>query len=307
MHRSNPIGFTCSVLFLAALGLGYLWSHRFPHRAQLWCTEAWLGAAALGGLFLWFHGMRLRMLIQGVPTSQIASAPQGYVELAGRATSAGSRLPGAAEFVLWKRTEIATRGLSRRSRDFPLGLVYVTTSTEVTDTPWCIEDASGQALVVPAGAEVICSRRDVQYSGDLKITTETIQAGDPLYVLGRFSTLRDETDVPAMTERLINDWKMDKDRRARFDTNRDGILNGSELLAMHGEARRVASAKAAETVAVDGSHIISAPADGRRFVIANYSPEKLARHYHWYLALGLALAIGGLAGSVALYRNMLVT
>ena len=109
MHRSNPIGLVCGMLFLAALWVMFAWSHALPRRLQFWSTEAWLIAAAFIGFFLWWHGMQLRNLIRGVPTSKIASAPQGYVELAGRAASAKRYFPGAEEFFLWKRTQIASR------------------------------------------------------------------------------------------------------------------------------------------------------------------------------------------------------
>lgn len=307
MHRSNPIGLVFGALFFAAMGLGYLWSHHFPRKVQLWSTEIWIGCIALAGCFLWWHGMRLRMLIKRLPTSRIASAPQGYVEIAGKAANAQRHFSDAADYYLWRRTEFASRYDASGFRLFPFNLFYTTTSVEVTDTPFCVEDESGQALIVPAGAEVICSRREVQYQGDDKVVRETILDGDPLYVLGNFATVRQDVDIVALTEKLISDWTMDKAQLKRFDTNGDGYLWGRELMAMQREARRVAEEKAGEARSTEGINVVSLPADGRRFVLSNLAPDKLAGHYHWYLGLGLAMALTGVAGSASFLRAYLAT
>jgi hypothetical protein len=154
MHRSNPIGLVCGMLFLAALWVVFAWSHALSRQLQFWSTEAWLMAATVLGFFLWWHGMQLRNLVLGVPTSKIASAPQGYVELAGRAASAKRFFPGTEEFYLWRRTQIATRLRASALREFPFNLFYTVISVDVTENPFCIKDGSGTALIVPVGAEV---------------------------------------------------------------------------------------------------------------------------------------------------------
>jgi hypothetical protein len=305
MHRSNPIGLVFGLLFLTAMVIVYLWSHQAPSRVQTWGTEAWIGAFTVAGFYLWWHGMRLRMLIEGIPTSRIVSAPQGYVELAGRAKSAKRHFSDASEFYLWKRTEFASRSGFSNARSFPFNLFYTTTSIEVTETPFCIDDGSGQAFIVPAGAEVICSRREVQYLGDDKVIRESILDGDPLYVLGSFVTTQQGVDIVALTEQLVNDWKMDKEQLKRFDTNGDGYLWGRELMALHREARRVAEERAADSAGTQGVHLVSSPADGRRFVISNFAAEKLAGHYRWYLALGLAMFFTGVGGAISFFRAYL--
>jgi hypothetical protein len=206
---------------------------------------------------------------------------------------------------LWKRTEFATRADTSGFRFFPFNLFYKTTSVEVTSAPFCIEDASGHALVVPAGAEVICSRREVEYQGDDKVVRETILDGDPLYVLGNFSTVRQDIDIVALTEKLIHDWTMDKEQFKRFDTNGDGYLWGRELMAMHKAARRLAEERAGESAGMEGVHIVSLPAHGRQFVLSNLAPDKLAGHYRWYLGVGLAMALAGIGGSASFLRTYL--
>lgn len=303
MHRSNPIGLVCGVLFLAALCVLYVWSHPLPRRWQFWSTEAWLIAATACGFYLWRHGMQLRNLVRSVPTSRIASAPQGYVELAGRAASANRYFPGAGEFYLWRRTQIATRLRNSDFRAFPFNLFYTANSVEVSDNPFCIEDGSGTALILPLDAEVICSRRETDYDGDRKIIRESILDGDPLYVLGHFITIRQDVDVAATAEELVNDWKMDRDQIKRFDSNRDGYLSGRELLDMHRAARNIADQKAADAAETAGLNTLSRAPDGRRFVISTFLPEQLAGHYQWYLSVGLAMFLAALIGSVLFYRG----
>jgi len=303
MHRSNPIGLVCG-MFLAALGVVFVWSHALPRRLQFWSTEAWLTAASAAGFFLWWHGMHTRNLVLGVPTSKIASAPQGYVELAGRAASAKRYFPEAAEFYLWKRTQVATRPRTTALREFPFNLFYTVTSVEVTENPFCIEDDSGTALIVPAGAEVICSRCETEYAGDRKVIRESILDGDPLYVLGHFNTTRQEVDVATTAEELVNDWKMDRDQVKRFDTNRDGYLSARELLDMHRIARNAAEDKATEAAEEAGMNTLSPSPDGRKFVISTLLPEQLAGHYRWTLSIGLALFFAGLAGAVVFPRSI---
>jgi hypothetical protein len=126
-----------------------------------------------------------------------------------------------------------------------------------------------------------------------------------LYVLGEFRTQRREVDVAALTERLINDWRMDRGRVRRFDANRDGYLWGRELMAMHEAARGDAQRASADAAAGEGLHLVDRGDGRRRFVISSIPPERLAGHYHRYLAVGLALFLASLAAAVAYYRAFL--
>jgi hypothetical protein len=303
MFRSNPIACAGGVLFIGALALAFVWAHDFPRAIRVWGAEAWLVAAAGVGFFLWLHGMRLRALVNGIPTSRIASAPQGYVELSGRAAHARRHVPGGPESCLWKRTQFASRMQARGV--FPFNLFYVVHNVDVTDHPFMIEDGSGEALVLPAGAEVICARRRVEYDGDRKTIREHILEGDPLYVLGNLTTTRHEVDVATLTERTINDWKMDNARFRDFDTNRDGYLWGRELLEMHRAAREAAEWASATAAAEESVHVVAAAGPDRRFLIATLPADRIAGHYHWYLGVGLALFLGSLAAALAWHRAFL--
>ncbi|HWA12053.1 MAG TPA: hypothetical protein VHA15_03095 [Burkholderiales bacterium] len=303
MLRSNPIAFAGWALFAGALVVVFAWTHDLPRGLQTWGTELWLGFASLTGLFLWQHGMRLRTLVRAIPTSRVATAAQGYVELVGTARNARRHFPDAPEFHLWKRTQFASR--SSQWRVFPFNLFYIVHSVDTTQEPFCVADDSGSALVLPAGAEVLCARREVEYDGDRKVVREHILEGDPLYVLGEFRTEREQVDVAVLTERLLNDWRMDRGQARRFDADRDGHLSGRELMAMHEAAREAAQRASADATAGEGVHMVGRGDGSRRFVISSLPPDRLAGRYHGYLAAGLALFLGSLAAAVAYYRAFL--
>lgn len=297
MHRSNPIAYAGGLLFLGALGVVFAWTHEIPRKLQLLTTEAWLLGATVAGFFLWIHGTRLRALVNGVPTSRLATAPQGYVELVGRAVSAEKVLPGSPSLILWKRTQFARRAAGV----FPFNLAHVVHSVDITDAPFGFEDGSGQAIVIPAGAEIICARREVEYREDGKIIRERIQAGDSLYVLGDLATSRPDLDLAALTERRLHDWKMDAAQSRRFDADGDGHLDGRELLAMHKAAREsVMQESAAE--AASGINVLSRGDGRRRFLISSVPVDRLAGHYRWHLGVGLAMFVAGLAVLVSFHR-----
>src|SRR5262249_40058080 len=88
------------------------------------------------------------------------------------------------------------------------------------------------------------------------------------------------------------DWKQDqKTLLARFDADHDGVLNAAEW-----EAARAAAAKECEsqTLGADIARVsvISKPVDGKPFMIAPLTPERLERratiHAWGYFAFGFA-------------------
>lgn len=305
MRSSNPIALTLTLLSAAALVLAYLWTHRIPEAVRLWATLAGLIGCCIGGFYLWRHGVAVRFILADIPTSSIATAAQGYVELAGTACAAeditGKKNP--LDY-LWKRSEFAERASWANMRMFPFNLFYLPVSTEVTEEPFAIRDATGTAVILPHGAEVICADRQVFYDDDRRRIDEHIREGEPLYLLGWLMTHQQATDIDAEVERMLADWKLDAAIRARFDTNRDGYLSGKELIEMHRAARTAVSSVRQEATAAQ-LHTILRPGEGQRFVISTLTPDQLAGHYQWHLAGGLALFFAGLVGTVILYVSRL--
>ena len=99
MHRSNPLSLASGLLFLSALGLLWYVFHDFPVDSKFFLGIVYCALASLAGFWMWQHGQRLARIIEDIPTSRIASAPQGYVELLGQAKNPTSRRSGRSPSV----------------------------------------------------------------------------------------------------------------------------------------------------------------------------------------------------------------
>ena len=155
--------------------------------------------------------------IKATPTSNVNFATDGYVEFEGNAqpvdgTRLSAPLTGAA--CLWYHAKIEEwkRKTTKTGADWHT--VRIRTSSE----PFIFRDSSGECVVFPDGADVMCTDRSVWFGptpipddknpprkgpfespeGTVKVygmpdkkyryTEERIYAGDPLYALGQFST-----------------------------------------------------------------------------------------------------------------------
>jgi hypothetical protein len=303
MHRSNPLGWASGVLALGAGLLGWYVLHDFPVASKIILGAGYCAVLSLAGFWMWQHGQRRARLIEDIPTSKIATAPQGYVELLGRAGQVPdlklvSGLSGTP--CVWYRWEIARRR-NGDSREFGTALlsavVYWPEQSEESQSSFGIDDGTGSAIIFPFGAEVIAAHRQVWYEGDARCTEERILPGDSLYVLGDFSTF-DPSQAPfdLMNEvsAQISVWRADQPALlARFDANRDGVLDADEWEAMHHEALRLARQREAESRVQPTVNRIMLPDHDRRYLLSSRPPESLAGHYHFWRGMGLVLFLGG--------------
>jgi hypothetical protein len=266
-----------------------------------WMSEiAPLGIALLAGaasLAAWggFANLRRYRAVADMPTSRVASAPQGYVELVGR----GAHLPGERLHshlsglpCLWYRYRVEEKTEDRwRVHD-----------EGVSHDTFALEDASGQCVIDPDGAEIVTTRSRTWTEGAYRCTEWNLIAGEPLYALGAHTTLggaNADLDRKADIAAVLTEWKRDRaDLLKRFDANGDGEVD----LAEWERARRVAEAQVdrehLETRLRDGVHILRRTADGRMYLIANSDPLALVRRYRrwaWVHAGLLCAALGALA------------
>ncbi len=304
MHRSNPLAFASGLLFLAGLGLLWYVFHDFSLISKLYLGIGYSAAASLSGFWMWQHGQRLARIIEDIPTSRIASAPQGYVELLGEACEmADMRLVTSLSGTpcLWYRWQIARRGGGGRYGNDLVSLLighlfYFPSEHEESQSCIGIQDSSGAAVIFPFGAEIIAAHRQTWYEGDTRFTEECILPADTLYVLGDFST-----HTPA--ERpwgLVNEvasqlsiWQADKPALLRrFDRNGNGVLDPGEWEMMHREATRIAKQKQVKELATPVVHRMMTPDNGYHFLISSQPPHKLASHYRFWRSFGLVLFLG---------------
>lgn len=267
-------------------------------------AEVWpwaLGAMATVSFFAWAAAYRRYRQIHDNPTSKVASAAQGYVELFGRSELLdGSVLVSGLTGLpcCWRRYYIERR----TSKD---KWEYVD-SGESHDHFLLVDD-TGECVISPDGAEVVTVHKQTWTQGSYRHTEWLLVPKDKLYAIGEFSTASRavaDQDERADVSHLLADWKKDKaELLARFDRNHDGEIDLQEweharLEAQKEVRQRHAEGRAAPT---EGVHLLRKPRDARLFLLACELPEKLGRRYAVWSAVHLSIFLGaGGAGLIML-------
>lgn len=308
MSRSNPIAMLFGILVTGCFTLVWIWVKISSPAVHLYASWALLVYGCGMGFYVWQHGLRCARLIEDVPSSNIATAAQGYTELFGEACRHEDQHAGSfgGMPVLWYRRTYSKRSDSAARDMFPFNLVYAPSHSEESETPLAIRDATGNACVLPYGAEIICARKRTEYQDDYRVVEEQIFEGDPLYVLGNFSSENSQFDFERVYREIVDNWTRDSAHRARFDTNRDGRLSARELVDLHEAAAKEARAREADAHAGSQMHVVHDPGDGRTFLISTVPPAELTGHYYWCLAGGLVLFLGCGAGAAWMIVRHLV-
>ncbi|MDR2838440.1 MAG: E3 ubiquitin ligase family protein [Azonexus sp.] len=271
--------------------------------AQIGSYRAWFWIAcaiALLSLFGWLAALHRRREVANTPTSQIASAAQGYVELIGRGKALeGLPLlsPGNAP-CLWYRYTVEQRG---RGSD---GWRQV--SSETSTSYFILDDGTGECVVDPEGAEVLSIRKESWISGNERHTQWLLLPNDSIYALGQFKTrssVDERTWGNEAVKALLDEWKKDRPQfLKRFDLNNDGEISISEWELARAAARREIDRRRRETAPAADWHLMTYPGGGRPFLLTNMPPEKFARRYLWFTLGHLAAFFAALAGAAYVYR-----
>lgn len=272
----------------------------FALGAQMASRGGWvfsLGGIAALSFLAWTATVRRWRAIGDTPTSQVASAAQGYVELAGRARNhptgriiaPHSQLP-----CCWYRYLVQKRKSGNKG--------WTTVDEGESVASFLLVDRTGEVTVEPEGAEVLPRRKDSWMRGEYRYTEWLILDNDPLYALGEFATRR---LVPTLAEarhdvgELLAAWKDDKPHlMRRFDLDGDGLLSFEEWALARSEARRQVERAHAELRAAPAYDVVSKPADGRLYLLSNLDPVKLERKYFFWAWVHLALFFAALGGAL---------
>src|SRR5574340_333882 len=246
---------------------------------KLESREGWLGTLSLMALisfFAWLSALKRLRTIRDTPTSKVASAAQGYVELTGRGKPFGDA-PLVSKLrmlpCLWYRYKVE----QRTSKD-----KWQTVDSGESSDSFMLRDDTGDCVVDPEYAEIITKHRDQWQEGDYRYTEWKFINDDSLYAIGEFRTRSGavEFDSRAELNALLAEWKQDKPAlHARFDLNSDGELDMQEWMLARQAARREVAKKKREAQAQPDVHLIGQPSDGKLFLISNLAPEKLSRRY----------------------------
>lgn len=265
-----------------------------------------LACAAIGGLVIWREGVAQGRQVQDLATSRIATAPQGYVELIGRAAPAQDTpelISPEGRSCLWYER----RTMGQRSHGYgPFGTDTPVYRVERSNQPLLIDDGSGQALLLPEHADVLGTETTVRFEGETVIKESIIRSGDPLYVVGEFHTERPDFDWHVCVDRLLTEWESDEAQRSRFDQDQDGKLDRDELRRLDAAVRAEADNRRGAALADAGTATVRNPGADKRYLIAARSVEEMDNESFFWSGLGLTMfAIFGLM-SASVISSMFV-
>ena len=255
--------------------------------AWFWC----LGSMALISLFAWYSALRRLHLISGTPTSRIASAAQGYVELIGRGKPGSPPLISKLRVLpcLWYRWKVEQRDRENK---------WTTLDQGESSDYFVLRDDSGECVVDPTNAEIITKHHDEWFSGEYRYTEWKLIQNDYLYALGEFKTVGGSSSTlnhNDLVKQVLNEWKMDnKDLLKRFDLDNNGELGMDEWMLARQAAKREANKRLAEARAEPDTNFMLQPHDGRLYLLSNLPPEKLAGRYALWTWLHLGIFFGAL-------------
>jgi hypothetical protein len=265
-------------------------------------TQVWpyaLLAMSLVSFCAWVANYRRYRQIHDLPTSRIASAAQGYVELFGRSEMLPghpltSRLSGRP--CCWYHFEVEERTSNNKWRTVDRGA-----SVE----QFLLIDDTGQCVVSPEGAEVLSQSHRRWTQGKRRYNEWLLLPRCDLYAIGAFTTVSGAavaaSDERADVGRLLGDWKTDQQTLLeRFDLDKDGKIDLREWELARLQAQREIRKQHAEMHArgTEGVHLLRKPADGRLFLLANEMPDKIGARYRWWSWAHLAIFL--VTGAVGL-------
>ncbi|ENO89786.1 hypothetical protein [Thauera linaloolentis] len=263
-----------------------------------WGKIAALALLLAASLYGWTRTLRHARLIADTPTSRIASAAQGYVELRGRAQALeGSPLHSPVDGlpVLWYRLLTERRESDGKWR---------TVNSIESNASFLLDDGSGICAVDPDGAEMLVRRRDVSTRGDIRYTQWSLIRHDTVYALGDFATLGSispDFDSRTQVRELLAAWKADRaELLRRFDLDGNGELDLREWELARQEAKREVRRRQAEMQAAPEAHVMRKPPGGRLFLISDLDPDRIARRYRWLAAFHLAVFLGAVVSTARL-------
>lgn len=264
---------------------------------QLKTRPAWLsclGLMALISVFAWMSALRRLRMIRDTPTSKVASAAQGYVELTGRGRQF-SDPPLLSKLTLlpclWYRYHVERKGSDNK---------WHTEERGESEDPFLLDDGSGRCVIDPSGAEIVTRYKDTWERDGYRYTEWKLLDVDPIYAIGQFRThggSSTELNINEEVRNVLAEWKQNMpELRQRFDLDNNGELDMQEWMLARQAARREAAKRMDALRAEPDVNYLVQPADGRLFLISNLPEAKLTRRYVFWTLANLAIFFGSLGG-----------
>jgi len=264
--------------------------------AKLETRGAWLTCVALMSLVslvAWISALQRRRAITDTPTSRIASAAQGYVELSGQGKpldyppllSQLTSLP-----CLWYRYRVEEKSGNDE---------WKTVSSGESEVSFILDDGSGRCVIDVENAEILTRHKETWTSGRYRNTEWKLLIDDGVYALGEFITLggsRLELDAHRDINSLLAEWKKDQPSLLRrFDLDGDGSISMKEWALARQAARREVEKSHREVRNEADVHTLRCPTNGQLYLLSNIGPDKISRRYLWWSLFHLSVFFGSLA------------
>ncbi len=252
-----------------------------------------LSAMAAISILAWLSALGKLRAIRDTPTSRIASAAQGYVELSGRGYPFGEPMLGKLSLLpcLWYRYRIEKRESENKWK--------IIDSGESDDT-FILRDETGECVVDPEQAEILTRHRDQWHDGDHRYTEWKLIERDSLYVIGQFRTQGGSSLEFSSREELnalLAEWKKDMPTLLkRFDLDGNGTLDMQEWMLARSAAKREVAKMLRTAQAQADINIIGRPRNGQLFLVSNLDQNKLSRRYLLWSWAHLAIFFAALGG-----------
>jgi hypothetical protein len=269
-------------------------------------TESPLGMAACVALMApislvaWTSAYRRARAIDDTPTSRIASAAQGYVELIGRGRAfAGAPLisPVSQLPCLWYRYTVERRDSDNKWHMEDKG---------ESESSFILDDGTGECVIDPDGAEMLISKKDTWMQGDRRYTQWLLIEQQRIYVLGQFTTRGSvdlRLDVAEDVKHLLAEWKArPAELLQRFDLDQDGELDLKEWALARAQARREVLANHHDLRGSAEPHVMQRPASGGHYILSDLDPAGLALRYRLWSWFHLTVFFGALAALPFIWR-----
>lgn len=250
-------------------------------------------AMSVVSFFAWIGNTRRYRAIHDLPTSHIASAAQGYVELfgVGRLLDGSTvRSPVSLRACCWYHYTVEEQDSNNK---------WSTVEENTSIDHFLLVDATGACVISPDGAEVVSSHRKQWKESGRRYTEWLLLPEGPVYAIGEFTThsgnVLSAADENFDVSALITEWKNTPQMLLqRFDADRDGKISleewGQARLAAIGEVRKRHHEQfGAQT---EGVHLLRKPRDRRLFLLANEMPDNLGRRYRIWAWVHLIAFLG---------------
>jgi hypothetical protein len=254
-----------------------------------------MGAMSLVSFAAWIGNYRRLRHIADTPLSNIETAAQGYVEIAGDAEMPdGTPLVSKLSFTpcVWYQYEIYEKNSKNE---------WEMEDSGASSDLFIVRDRTGHCVVDPEGAEIVCSRDNTWTKGSYRYREWLLLPRERVYALGDFVTVggaNSELDLAADLRALLAEWKANNSELLkRFDLDRSGEIDLKEWELARRQALREVEAQHREIRQSVGTHVLRAPGDGRLFLLSNHTPAKLrSRFLLWAWAhAAIFLAAGAAA------------